>query len=224
MWGLLALAASLALPAATRAEAGPQDLLLLAFGDSLTHGYGLPAGTTFPEKLGLALEARGWKVRVINGGNSGETTAGGRARLDWALAEEPDAVILELGANDALRGLDPVASYANLEAMLGRLEVAEVPALLAGMRAPPNLGAEYVEAFNAIYPRLAAAHDVIYYPFFLDGVAARPALNQHDGIHPNAQGVEVIVDKILPRVEELLARAAAPAGGEGGEARASSRP
>ena len=177
---------------------------LMAFGDSLTHGYGLGPGETFPEQLEAALRADGFDVTVLNAGNSGDTTAGGLARLDWALADDPDAMILELGANDGLRGLDPAATYANLDALLAKLKDAGLPVLLTGMLAPPNLGREYGDAFNAVYPRLAEKHDVPLYPFFLDGVAAERALNQGDGIHPNAAGVAEIVARIKPHVVRLL--------------------
>jgi acyl-CoA thioesterase I len=177
---------------------------LMAFGDSLTHGYGLGPGETFPEQLEAALRADGFDVTVLNAGNSGDTTAGGLARLDWALADDPDAMILELGANDGLRGLDPEATYANLDALLAKLRDAGLPVLLTGMLAPPNLGREYGDAFNAVYPRLADKHDVPLYPFFLDGVAAERALNQGDGIHPNAAGVAEIVARIKPHVVRLL--------------------
>jgi len=177
---------------------------ILAFGDSLIHGYGLDAGDTFPEQLETALQAEGHEVEVLNGGNSGDTSAGGRARLDWALADDPEIVILVLGANDALRGLDPAATRENLDAMLTRLRSADTEVLLAGMRAPRNLGPDYVEAFDGIYPALAEAHGVAFYPFFLEGVALRPGLNQQDGIHPNAAGVAEIVRRIRPAIEPLL--------------------
>jgi acyl-CoA thioesterase-1 len=188
-----------------------KPLTLLAFGDSLVHGYGLPAGSTFPEQLEAALAERGYAVRVVNSGNSGETTAGGRARLDWVLAEPADAAIVVLGGNDLLRGLDPAQTYDNLDAILTRFDAAGIPTLLAGMAAPRNLGADYVAEFDAIYPRLAEAHDsVVFYPFFLDGVALDPALNQDDGLHPNAAGVRVIVERLLPDVIALLARVEGP--------------
>ncbi len=188
----------------------------MAFGDSLTHGYGLPPGETFPEQLEVALRAEGLDVSVINAGNSGDTTAGGRARLDWALADNPDAVILELGANDGLRGLDPAATYDNLDAIVARFVEEDLEILIAGMLAPPNLGREYAAEFNAAYPRLAEKYNLALYPFFLDGVAAQPALNQSDGVHPNAQGVAEIVKRIKPHVIELLdapSLAARPAAG-----------
>ncbi len=181
-----------------------RPLVILAFGDSLTHGYGLPAGATFPEQLEAELHARGYRVRVINGGNSGDTTAAGRARLTWALADRPDLVLLELGANDALRGLDPAVTYKNLDAILDRLEIEGLPVLFTGMRAPLNMGPDYVAAFEAVFARLAAEHGVSFYPFFLEGVAMDPALNQADGIHPNAGGVGEIVKRIAPRVIHLL--------------------
>lgn len=187
-----------------------KPLTLLAFGDSLVHGYGLPAGATFPEQLEAALAERGYDVQVVNSGNSGETTAGGRARLDWVLAEPPDAAIVVLGGNDLLRGLDPKDTHDNMDAILTRLDAEAIPTLLAGMAAPRNLGADYVAEFDAIFPRLAEAHDVVFYPFFLDGVALEPALNQADGLHPNRAGVRVIVERLLPDVIALLARAGAP--------------
>ncbi len=178
----------------------------MAFGDSLTHGYGLVDGETFPEQLEAALRARDHNVTVINSGNSGDTTASGRARLDWALADQPDAVIVELGANDGLRGLDPAQTYENLDAILTRLKGDSIPILLAGMLAPRNLGQEYAAEFDSVYPRLAEKHAVDLYAFFLDGVALEADLNQRDGIHPNKAGVAVIVERILPQVEALLAR------------------
>lgn len=186
------------------APAAAEPVRLMAYGDSLTHGYGLPAGETFPEQLEDALQAEGLDVTVINAGNSGDTTAGGLARLDWALADDPDAVILELGANDGLRGLDPQATYDNLDAIMARLSDERLPVLIAGMLAPPNLGREYGEAFNAVYPRLAKKYEAPFYPFFLEGVAMEPSLNQSDGIHPNAAGVAEIVKRIKPHVVRLL--------------------
>ncbi|MGD1880467.1 MAG: arylesterase [Kiloniellaceae bacterium] len=184
--------------------AAAEPVRLMAFGDSLTHGYGLSPGDTFPEQLEAALRADGLDVTVITAGNSGDTTAGGRARLDWALADDPEAVILELGANAGLRGLDPAATYDNLDAIMARLTGEDLPVLIAGMLAPPNLGREYGEAFNAVFPRLAKKYDQPFYPFFLDGVALDPALNQADGIHPNAAGVAEIVARIKPHVVRLL--------------------
>jgi len=184
--------------------AGAQPVKLMAFGDSLVHGYGLPAGDSFPEQLERALRDRGYTVEVINAGNSGDTTAAGRARLDWALAAKPDLVLVELGGNDSLRGVEPSDTYRNLDLILGRLTADGLPVLLAGMRAPRNLGEDYAAEFDAVFPRLAEKYGVAFYPFFLDGVALDPALNQADGIHPNAAGVAVIVERILPALEPLL--------------------
>lgn len=195
----------------TVAAAAEPAVRLLVIGDSLTAGYGLPQDQSFPAQLEEALRAAHHDVAVINAGVSGDTAAGGLARLDWTLgglpAGQPDAAIVELGANDALRGLDPRVTQANLSAILARLGERGIPVLLTGMLAPPNLGREYATAFAAIYPRLAQEHDVLLYPFFLEGVAGNPQLNQADGIHPTAQGVSVIVNNILPAVEELLQQA-----------------
>ena len=182
--------------------------VVLALGDSLTAGYGLPPGKSFPDQLEAALRAEGMAVRMINGGVSGDTTAGGLARLDWLLGDRPDLVIVELGANDGLRGLDPAATGDNLERIVARIRATGAHVLMAGMVAPPNLGAEYGEIFNAIYPALAEKHGTAFYPFFLDGVAMDPALNQEDGIHPTAEGVAVIVSRMLPVVIGALAEAA----------------
>jgi acyl-CoA thioesterase-1 len=178
----------------------------VAFGDSLTAGYGLPAGDAFPAQLQRALAAKGITVTVVNAGVSGDTSTGGLARLDWSVPDGTDAVILELGANDALRGLNPAITRKALDAILHRLTERKIPVLLCGMIAPPNLGAEYGQAFNAIYPELATTDGAILYPFFLTGVAADPKLNQPDGIHPTAAGVAVIVTHIIPQVEKLIAR------------------
>lgn len=189
----------MAMPA--RAEGG---LRILALGDSLTAGYGLRESESFPAKLQAALAAKGIAARVINGGVSGDTSAGGLARLDWALADDPDIVIVELGANDGLRGLDPAKTQENLDAILKRLADQKRGVLLTGMQAPPNMGADYAGSFAAIYPALAGKYGVRLYPFFLDGVAADAALNQSDGIHPTAAGIDVIVAKILPDVLAVI--------------------
>jgi len=194
---------------ATYSRAAEHPINIVAFGDSLTAGLGLPANEAFPAQLQRALEAKGLAINVINAGVSGDTAAGGLSRLDWSIPEGTDAVILELGANDALRGFDPGVTRKALDAMLRRLKERKIPVLLCGMMAPPNLGAEYGRAFNSIYPDLATQTDAILYPFFLAGVAADPKLNQRDGLHPTAAGVAVIVDRILPRVEQLVARAKA---------------
>lgn len=204
---LLAAAPALALTARAAAQAKP--LRLLALGDSLTAGYGIASHEAFPAQLQGALGKRGVAAEVVNGGLSGDTTAGGLARLDWALEPRPDAAIVQLGGNDGLRGLDPAQTRANLDAILTKLKEKRIAALLAGMLAPPNLGAEYGRAFNAVFPDLAAKHGVLFYPFFLDGVAAQRELNLTDGIHPNAKGVAVIVERILPTVMKLIERARA---------------
>lgn len=203
--GLLAL---LLLAVAGRAGWAAEPVHVLAFGDSLTAGYGLAEADAFPVRLQAALAARGIAARVQNAGVSGDTTATGRARLDWALAAapggRPDLVILELGANDGLQGLDPARTRANLAAMLESLAARDIPVLLAGMRAPPNLGRAYGAAFDGLYADLARRYGVPLYPFFLDGVAAEARLNQDDGIHPNAAGVGEIVRRILPHVIAAL--------------------
>jgi acyl-CoA thioesterase-1 len=181
-------------------------LNIVALGDSLTAGLGLAVNEAFPAQLQRALEAKGIRAEVANAGVSGDTASGGLSRLDWSVPNTTDAVIVELGANDALRGLDPALTRAALDTLLRRLKERKIPVLLCGMLAPPNLGSEYGHAFNAIYPELAAADGALLYPFFLDGVAADPALNQHDGMHPTAAGVAVIVARILPQVETLTAR------------------
>ena len=194
-----------ALATLVNAKAAAQSpLVLLALGDSLTAGYGLPPGDAFPVQLEAALKAQGRAVRVINAGVSGDTSAGGLARLDWALADKPDAALVALGANDGLRGLDPARLQANLDAIVARLQAAGVKVLLAGMEAPPNLGADYTRAFRAAYVNVAQRRGVALYPFFLDCVAADPRLNQKDGMHPTAQGVAVMVGRLLPRVQALL--------------------
>lgn len=179
---------------------------IVAFGDSLTAGYQLAPGEGFAEKLESALAARGHLVRVVNAGVSGDTTSGGLSRLDWSVPEGTDLVLLELGANDMLRGLAPQTIEQNLEAMIRRLKQRGTAVVLLGMYAAPNLGEDYAAAFNAIYPRLAERHEVPLVPFFLDGVAANPQLLLEDGMHPNAAGVEVMVENVLPVVEPLVAR------------------
>jgi acyl-CoA thioesterase-1 len=184
-----------------------EPLKIVALGDSLTAGYGLPAQAAFPARLQAALHAKGEAVTIANAGVSGDTASDGLDRLDWSVPKGTDAVILELGANDALRGVDPKVTKAALEKILARLAARHIPVLLAGMQAPRNMGADYVRAFDAIYPALAATHSLVFYPFFLDGVATDPKLNQADGLHPNPAGVAIIVKRILPSVEELIARA-----------------
>jgi acyl-CoA thioesterase I len=189
--------------------AAAQTVTLLALGDSLTAGYGLQPSDAFPVKLEAALIARGHDVKVINGGIAGDTALDGASRVDWALSEEVDAVIVEFGANDALRGLPVPQAEQALDQLLTKLAERKLPVLLAGMRAPPNLGQDYQAAFDGMYPRLAEKHGSLLYPFFLDGVAAETKLNQADGMHPNPAGVDVIVSRILPSVERLLEQVAA---------------
>ncbi|WP_347947351.1 arylesterase [Devosia alba] len=179
---------------------------ILLYGDSLLAGYGLPAAEGFAAQLQAAMDRAGLDATLVNASVSGDTTADGLARLDWSLAEAPDAVILGLGANDMLQGLPPPAAASNLAAILQKLADMQVPVLLLGMMADRGLGADYVAAFDGVYPALASAHGAILYPFFLDGVALDPALNQADMRHPNAAGVAHIVEKLLPFVEQLLQR------------------
>lgn len=189
---------------ASAARAEP--IRLVAFGDSLTAGLGLPANEAFPTKLEAALKARGHDVVIENAGVSGDTTTAGLARLDWSVPDGTQGVILELGANDALRGIDPAITEKALDDALARLRERKIPVLIAGMLAPPNMGAAYKQRFDAIYPALAKKYGVPLYPFFLDGVAGDIKLNQPDGIHPLAQGVDIIVARMLPAVEAFLAQ------------------
>jgi acyl-CoA thioesterase-1 len=188
----------------------PRPVTLLAVGDSLTAGYGLPASAALPAVIEALLRQEGLNVRVVNAGVSGDTTAGGLARLPWLLEEPPDCAWLELGANDGLRGQDPQRMEANLDAMLELFAARGVPVLLIGMRALENYGADYAARFDAVFPRVAGRHGVPLHPFLLEGVALDPALNQDDGIHPNKRGVEVIARALLPRVRELVLAAARP--------------
>jgi acyl-CoA thioesterase I len=186
----------------TAGEAKPVKIVVL--GDSLSAGLGLPASAAFPTKLQKALKDKGIGVDIINAGVSGDTSSGGRDRLDWSVPEGTAAVIVELGANDALRGIDPALTRSALSDIISRLKARGIVVLLCGMVAPPNYGHDYADRFNAIYPELSKSFDVPLYPFFLDGVAADAKLNQADGIHPTAQGVDIIVHNILPTVEALL--------------------
>ncbi len=187
-----------------------RTIKLLVFGDSLTAGYGLAAPDGFQAQLGKALKADGLDVQILDGGVSGDTSAGGRSRLDWALADKPDAVLVELGANDGLRGSDPKEMEANLTAILDRLAKDHLPTLLSGMYAPPNLGIAYGLQFRGVFTRLSQRPGLLYDPFFLDGVALDPALNQADHMHPNPEGVKKIVARIKPIVETLLRQVAQP--------------
>lgn len=184
--------------------AGP--VKILAFGDSLTAGYGLPEAESLPTQLGQALDKMGRQALVINGGVSGDTTAGGAARIDWALADQPQIMILALGANDMLRAIDPASTRANLEAIIEKAQAAGVEIVLAGMLAPPNLGEDYKRAFDALFPELARTHDLLFAPFLLQDVAMQSDLNQADGMHPNGKGVAVMVQHLLPLVTEAMDR------------------
>ncbi|MFC0240628.1 arylesterase [Rhodopseudomonas telluris] len=186
-----------------RAQETP-PLKVVVLGDSLTAGYGLPADAAFPVKLQKALDAKGIRTDMINAGVSGDTASGGLERLDWSVPPDADAVIVELGANDALRGTDPKVPRKALDEIIKRLKARNIPVLLAGMLAPPNYGPDYAREFNAIYPDLAKQYDVPLYPFFLDGVATVSGLNQADGLHPTAAGVDRVVANILPSVEAFL--------------------
>ncbi len=193
MWSGLAIAAD-----------GPVKMVVL--GDSLSAGYGLPAGAAFPERLAVALKAKGIAVEMINAGVSGDTASGGLGRLDWSIPDGTEAVILELGANDVLRGLDPALTKKALDDALAKLKERKITVLLAGMLSPRNMGADYVKNFDAIYPALAAKYDTILYPFFLEGIAGDAKLNLPDGLHPTPAGVDVIVKNIMPKVDELIGR------------------
>ncbi len=184
--------------------AAEKSFTIVVLGDSLAAGFGLEEKAAFPAQLEAALRQRGYQVRVTNAGVSGDTSAGGAARLDWSLTERPDLMIVELGANDALRGLDPQQTRKNLAAIISRLQQLDVQIILAGMKAPRNLGEDYYNSFDRLYPDLAREFRVPFYPFFLDGVAGKPELNQADGIHPNEAGVRVIVAGMLALVERVL--------------------
>ncbi len=204
----LAFAAMLAVPG----HAAERPVRIVVLGDSLSAGYGLAANEALPAKLEKALRAKGIAAAVENAGVSGDTATGGLARLDWSVPDGTDAVIVELGANDALRGIDPKATRASLETIVRKLKERKIAVLLAGMYAPRNLGPDYAKAFDPIYPELAAAHDLILYPFILEGVAGIAGLNLSDGLHPTAAGVDVIVKGLLPKAEELIARVRAGKG------------
>ena len=184
--------------------AAKRKLKLVAFGDSLTAGYNLPASAAFPAQLEKALRAKGFDVEIINAGVSGDTTTSAMGRLDWSIPDGTDGVIMELGANDALRGVDPGLTENNFRIMLQKLQDRGIPVLLAGMLAPRNMGENYVKLFDGMYRPLAAQFNATYYPFFLQGIAGDPRLNLPDGIHPNAEGVAVIVKNILPTVEDFI--------------------
>ena len=202
--GLLALL----MAGATPGVAAGRTIKLVALGDSLTAGFGLPQADSFPVVLQAALQARGQEVEVANAGVSGDTTSGGLDRLDWSVPAGTDGVILELGANDMLRGIDPAVARKSLDAIVSRLKARGIPVLLAGMYAARNLGKDYVKTFDAIYPDLAHKYDLVYYPFFMDGAAGIPKVIQADGLHPTAEGVRIIVQHMLPSVETFLGRLA----------------
>jgi acyl-CoA thioesterase-1 len=201
--GLLLLAPVTAFAQANTAGVS-KPVKMVVLGDSLSAGLGLSAPAAFPARLQKSLQSKGIVVDMINAGVSGDTTSGGRDRLDWSVPEGTEAVILELGANDALRGVDPKVTRAALTDILTRLKARKIAVLLCGMYAPPNYGAEYAASFNAIYPDLAGQFGVPLYPFFLEGVATQAKLNQPDGLHPTAEGIDVIVKNILPTVEAFL--------------------
>src|SRR5215469_8832622 len=201
-----ALVALLLIAAGAQGEAAA-PVKILMFGTSLTQGLGLPPGTELPAVLQAKLAGVGVQAKVINAGVSGDTSADGLSRIDWSLADHPDAAIVELGSNDALRGIDPALTEKNVGAVLAKLQAAHVPVLLLGMKAPRNLGPEYVARFDAMYPRLAARYHDALYPFALQGVALDPKLNQADGMHPNPAGVQVIAAHLYPYVRKLIAQA-----------------
>ncbi len=201
---VLTLVSAVGLSGVALAQNAP--VKIVAFGDSLTAGYGLPGPDAFPAKLAAALKAKGETIEIANAGVSGDTTTGGLERVDWSVPDGTEAVILALGANDLLRGIDPAVTEKALDGILAKLKERNIKVLLAGMLAGKNMGADYETRYNAIFPALAKKYDVLFYPFFLDGVATDRALNQQDGIHPNAAGVDVIVKRILPTVEELIAQ------------------
>jgi acyl-CoA thioesterase-1 len=203
---MVSLAAGVAVTGSAAAQnaATGKPVKLVVLGDSLTAGYGLPATAAFPVRLQKALKADGVETEIINAGVSGDTASGGLARLDWSIPKDTDGVIVELGANDALRGVDPKVTRQALEEILKRLKARNIPVLLCGMLAPPNYGADYAQRFNSIYPDLAKAYNVPLYPFFLEGVAAVANLNQPDGLHPTAEGVDLMVKNILPTVSAFV--------------------
>lgn len=201
------LSLALVLSAFSPLQAKADALKIVAFGDSLTAGYGLPPAEAFPVQLEKALKEKGHSVEVINAGVSGDTTTGGLARLDWSVPEDADAVILELGGNDALRGLPPESTRENLDRMVARLTERGIAVLVAGIRAPRNLGEEYAQGFDPIFAEVAQKHGALLYPYFLEGIPVSPETVQGDGLHPTARGVAIIVENILPKVEELLQQA-----------------
>lgn len=201
---ILILCGSIILSAQAGSVADDSNKRITVLGDSLVAGYGLAPGLSFADRLEAALQNTGYNIAVVNAGLSGDTTAGGLARLEWSLSDDPAVVIIVLGGNDMLRGLDPAATRTNLDAIITQLKRRNVTVMLTGMLASRNLGPEYVAAFDGLYPALAKKHDIDFYPFFLEGVALDPALNLSDGLHPNADGVDEIVRRILPFVTDML--------------------
>jgi acyl-CoA thioesterase-1 len=202
--GNLVTIACILAPAFVGATEKPIKVVVL--GDSLSAGFGLAGPDAFPSKLDAALKAKGIATEIVNAGVSGDTATGGLDRVDWSVPDGTDAVIVELGANDALRGVNPAVTKKALDGILQKLTSRKLPVLLAGMLSPPNMGADYSKEFDAIYPALAQQYGALLYPFFLDGVAADAKLNQKDGMHPNSKGVDIIVERILPKVDELIGR------------------
>jgi len=200
------LLAALVWAVANGVRAADRPVKIVVLGDSLSAGFGLPAEAAFPARLAVALNAKGIPVEIANAGVSGDTASGGLGRVDWSIPDGTEVVILELGANDALRGLDPKLTKAALDTILSKLKQRHIAVLLAGMLAPRNMGADYARDFDAIFPALASTHKSVFYPFFLEGVAGDAKLNQRDGLHPTAAGVDVIVAHILPKVDELIAQ------------------
>jgi acyl-CoA thioesterase I len=198
-----ALAAMVAPGQAPLAQSKP--IRLVALGDSLTAGYGLPQEAAFPVVLEKALKAKGHNVEIVNAGVSGDTATAGLDRLDWSVPDGTDGVIVELGANDMLRGVDPAVPRQAIDTIVTRLKERGIPVMLAGMYASRNLGADYTQKFDSLYRDIAKKHGLVLYPFFLDGIAGERSLNLQDGIHPTAKGVEIIVQRILPTVESFLA-------------------
>ncbi|MBM9401253.1 arylesterase [Gluconacetobacter azotocaptans] len=208
LFAVLCLCGAVCIGPSGRAADGPaRPVRILALGDSLTAGYGLAHGDGFVVRLQAALDARGDRITILDGGVSGDTSTDALARLDWALGDRPDAVIVELGGNDGLRGLDPALMERNLTAILDRLQALHLPVLLSGMYAPPNMGTPYGQSFRAVFDRLSHRPGILWDPFFLDGVAAHPALVQADHIHPSPDGVRQIVRRLTPMVEHLAAMA-----------------
>ncbi len=187
------------------AQAAERPIKIVALGDSLMAGFQLPESAAVPAQLEQALRAKGFAVEIVNAGVSGDTASGGLSRLDWSVPDGTDAVILELGANDMLRVVPPEVTRKALDEIIRQLKARNIAVMLCGMMAAPNLGPDFVRAFNPIYPELASNHGLVFYPFFLDGIAADPKLNQRDGLHPTAEGVAVIVKRMLPKTEELIA-------------------